>query len=823
LTKNVVLFTLGDLDRLEAAGSSMKEKPPDPASRLRARAVTRAKELERLFAERFITPGREDREVLSYLTPKRASSFVTSIVRQLPREEWGQSDKHDFYDLMGIGNDLVELICCFRKPFQPDLQSFFTTYLELYRKAAPQREEWVGAGKGTVSGHSGYLIVSWQLAWAIAHAGMEQVREIVVPALSNEQEDLRQAATQLLEDASYYAMHREVPIFGGGTGPGGHDLGYRSLADRPTGFHLDMEGDGHESLKFETLSLPIPEASVEAVEKKSPQVSEEDKSPIPPEKPTFYFKLEGLEAGGNAVKYDSEVDVIFNYAVPPDDVLAKLTGMHLEEIRSRSGSVDLTIIPHGFAVRSGASTKTAEFEGGRLKAELRFLLRADDQPVRGSGVSVIFRVNGALIYEHYLSIRLVPSMSSIPVITVSTAIDLDLEKVLKARESREQRDYVLIIDAQDERYSFQPIRNRQVPERLISTITPARLADLLQNTNASVSEMLNRAVVFSGDFHSFNPGKNPNAIPYLHKCLESLATAGWQLYRQLSEDAACKRVLQEINELPPGSRIAINTDGCFIPWGILYPTEFNEAWPDDQKAPVDPQQFWGYRFLIESLLVGSFSHEPQPLQREIFVSLNINQSIDDKLKDYLSFALQSHKTFFEHTMQAHSGEIRNTPDSIKALLSDKQAQASFMYFYCHGQSEKAFQPGQREKIEIAPKTFLDPFSISEKHTFPNHPVVFLNSCSAGAVSPLSFLNFSKRFKSTGAEGMIVPDFAVPIKFAAAFGQEIMHRYLDGQAIGEALLDLRRMLLEHLNPLGLLYSLQCPLDVRAAPAEPESVL
>jgi len=70
--------------------------------------------------------------------------------------------------------------------------------------------------------------------------------------------------------------------------------------------------------------------------------------------------------------------------------------------------------------------------------------------------------------------------------------------------------------------------------------------------------------------------------------------------------------------------------------------------------------------------------------------------------------------------------------------------------------------------------------------------------------------------------MIVPDFAVPIKFAAAFGQEIMHRYLDGQAIGEALLDLRRMLLEHLNPLGLLYSLQCPLDVRAAPAESVSV-
>jgi hypothetical protein len=43
---------------------------------------------------------------------------------------------------------------------------------------------------------------------------------------------------------------------------------------------------------------------------------------------------------------------------------------------------------------------------------------------------------------------------------------------------------------------------------------------------------------------------------------------------------------------------------------------------------------------------------------------------------------------------------------------------------------------------------------------------------------------------------------------------LIARYTDHQPIGQALFSLRRELLARNNPLGLWYSLQCPLDVKA---------
>lgn len=580
------------------------------------------------------------------------------------------------------------------------------------------------------------------------------------------------------------------------------------------------------ALAPEDTPLPIPdEGPTTAILDGSTQVTT---SPGLPNKPAFYFQLEGEAASGSQVRCGSNVDLIFNYDMLPDDVLVKVTGKKLEEIRQRSGSLELTIIPHGFSIRDGVWTRTAQFKGGRLKEAVRFCLRSDDEPRKNSGILVLFRVSGALIYEHFLRIQLV---AGIPVSSKLglKPINIDLDNVLEAKKNREQRDYVLNIQALNEQYILQRRKNgKSLPVLTSTIITPTKLATLLQRNNESLNKIINKSVLFSKDYHSFNPGLNPKALHELEKFMQSMATVGWQLYKQLSLDKNGFGIaLREINDLPPNSRIAIETDGCFIPWGILYPTQFNKEWPDEVKPNLAPHSFWGYRFLIECLLVGSLdsdsdSHQSQTLQTKLFVSLNINQSIDDKLKDNLSLALQSHKTFFKHTIQSLFGELLNTPEQIKKLLNDKQARASFIYFYCHGQNENPFQKEQIEKIEIAPNETIDPFYISDKQKFPCHPVIFLNSCSAGASSPLSFLGFSKQFKQAGAEGMIVPDFAVPIRFAAAFGQEIMHRYIDGEPIGSALLDLRRTLVDHMNPLGLLYSLQCPLDVRVECAEPESV-
>ena len=119
-----------------------------------------------------------------------------------------------------------------------------------------------------------------------------------------------------------------------------------------------------------------------------------------------------------------------------------------------------------------------------------------------------------------------------------------------------------------------------------------------------------------------------------------------------------------------------------------------------------------------------------------------------------------------------------------------------------------------EKIELAKDDMIGEEIIKEKPPFSKQPVVFLNSCSSGAFSLLSFVNFHRKFKSVGVRGMIVTDFAVPILVGAVIGQKLITNYLGGIPIGKVLLELTRALLDRNNPVGLFYSLQCPLDYTA---------
>jgi hypothetical protein len=143
-----------------------------------------------------------------------------------------------------------------------------------------------------------------------------------------------------------------------------------------------------------------------------------------------------------------------------------------------------------------------------------------------------------------------------------------------------------------------------------------------------------------------------------------------------------------------------------------------------------------------------------------------------------------------------------------------------IYLYCHGRNDHPFMDGQTEMLELDRGIEIDPDFLNDGIQFACGPIVFLNSCSSCALSPLSFANFLSRFREKQALGLIATSFPVPAVFAAAFGHEVIQGYIrDRQTpLGEALLQLRRKLLNHNNPLGLFYSLQCPMDVTAPPTK-----
>ena len=235
--------------------------------------------------------------------------------------------------------------------------------------------------------------------------------------------------------------------------------------------------------------------------------------------------------------------------------------------------------------------------------------------------------------------------------------------------------------------------------------------------------------------------------------------------------------------------------------------------------PPQEQELWGNRFLIESRLIGEIgsiirpfaAHEKSPA----FLSLNFNPTIDEAFEQsaYKPVADQISVAQNSYAAKVSTLEVNVGKDQIKSMLAQKDYAATLIYFYCHGQSEGTFIVTQDEKLEVDKKFYISPAYINNSLNFANGPIIFLNSCSSGQYSPLGLTNFFSRFKEKQALGLIATSFAVPATFGAAFGEELLKRYLGGEAIGEALLNLRRELLKDKNPLGLFYSLQCPLETR----------
>jgi Peptidase family C25 len=166
--------------------------------------------------------------------------------------------------------------------------------------------------------------------------------------------------------------------------------------------------------------------------------------------------------------------------------------------------------------------------------------------------------------------------------------------------------------------------------------------------------------------------------------------------------------------------------------------------------------------------------------------------------------VQIQKDFFDGELKQR-GDYFDQYDDILNIVR-KPDPASLIYFFCHGTAKEL----QFDKTR--PKLTAD--NVEGGPDYPGWPIVFVNSCDAGNISPLSFYSFRTEFRKRKAAGLIAPFFPVPTMFAAMFANAFMTAYLNRQPVGQILLNLRRELLAKNNPLGLWYSLQCPLDIKA---------
>ena len=523
------------------------------------------------------------------------------------------------------------------------------------------------------------------------------------------------------------------------------------------------------------------------------------------------------------MKLGAEFDLIFNYGIPEMAVLAKTSGSKLDELlAAEKAELDIVIVPRGFTLKDSKWVQRATFINGAMDQEVVFHLQAAEEPTEDSCVYVMLETNGALLYEFPIPLHLTETLDPAADQAAFSPLDFNLDE-LAAAGSRQQRTARLLIFADGDKLSisFDNLATDESFQVDPKTLTRSSLADLLGETKAYLDTVPNHTIWTVLDDSLARPKIGSAGEKAFKYCLERVASAGWSLYSSLAADNDVKPILKAIDDLPPGSSLSIRTDCAFLPWEILNPSDFNVNYGEAIKKqnPVQPQNFWGNRLSIECLLAGQNQkyktptsvHETSPP----YVSLNIFRTIDKDFAEKKFLPGLSHDKLSADLAPAIKTDVHKKGDDILRVFDTLNYEATLIYLFCHGQNDKALDPNQREKLEVDEQSFVAPKDLPPKVKYPRGPIVFLNSCSSGAFSPLAFSTFLKAFREKQALGLIATSFPVPITFGSAFGQELMRRYFkSNRPMGQALLELRREQLANGNPLGLFYSLQCPADIMA---------
>jgi hypothetical protein len=310
--------------------------------------------------------------------------------------------------------------------------------------------------------------------------------------------------------------------------------------------------------------------------------------------------------------------------------------------------------------------------------------------------------------------------------------------------------------------------------------------------------------------------------------LRTLARAGARLFQQLflhpAAGADARRVGEWLTEnaLDPAVRLTVQifASRAPLPWSMLYLGSVSEG------AKLDWDNFLGLRHIVEQLplqmSLGTVDNEIESSPR-LSVSVNVNTSIDASMGITL---VAGHQQHWRDTAAARNGltlRPRSTRQEVVRALADGRTDDQVVYFYCHATSggqqngdpdKAAIIMGKGDKATVADLNLDAPPAIQ----LAGNPLVFINACESAELSPLFYNGFVPYFMAKGARGVIGTECKTPVLFAIEWADAFFDRFLDGAAVGEVVLDLRRNFLrDHGNPLGLIYAVHCDADTRIAPA------
>jgi len=302
--------------------------------------------------------------------------------------------------------------------------------------------------------------------------------------------------------------------------------------------------------------------------------------------------------------------------------------------------------------------------------------------------------------------------------------------------------------------------------------------------------------------------------------LKILAEAGGNLFGNLFfsglEPKEQNRAIQvglKLRELSASRalKIQILSDEFFLPWNLIYDGEFAEG-----EALSD--RIWGFKHLIEELPgtrqdEGDFDDLMDVSDNSLSLGMNLNRKaiqtalINPQLKE-----LRSNGPAVE-LLERYSEQ------EVLSALQGKAEQAQLEYFYCHagvkGDIQQSFDQSYIGLTSADKGLTLKDIKLKAIGArFQGKPVVFLNACESSRMDGRFYDGFVPKFLMMGARAVVGSDCDIPSLLGAHFGTRFLNAFLQGDAIGEALLKLRKQFLtEYQNPLGLIYRVFGNADVR----------
>src|SRR5262245_45481338 len=126
-------------------------------------------------------------------------------------------------------------------------------------------------------------------------------------------------------------------------------------------------------------------------------------------------------------------------------------------------------------------------------------------------------------------------------------------------------------------------------------------------------------------------------------------------------------------------------------------------------------------------------------QTNPFVSLNVNPSIDGEFNKSAFRPSKVHESFRKKL--GNSAELNSSREELERVLLSDGHEAAIIYLYRHGQNDQPFSSDQTENLILCKDLEIEPQYLNDAEKFANAPIVIINSCRSGAISPLSFSTF----------------------------------------------------------------------------------